>query len=157
MDDIDNSQISYASITVLSRQLPSSAPSLVLRAFPILLLHNLIFGTKLQADTINTMPLIRRRWVSLSLEHMAQMTPTICAYNLRPLHSKSLVRISLHRSGNSVEERRPTAPRREFVICLVEGCVAGGAGVDAVAGHVFVEFTGVGSFGALLADDAELF
>jgi hypothetical protein len=42
------------------------------------------------------------------------------------------------------------------VICRVEGCVAGSAGVDAGARHVLVEFTGVGSFGALLADDAEL-
>jgi hypothetical protein len=43
------------------------------------------------------------------------------------------------------------------VICPVERCVTGSAGVDAGAGHVFVEFTGVGSFGSLLADDAKLF
>src|SRR5215469_4168746 len=138
------------------RHLLSRALPLVLRAFLILLLRNLVLRTKLQTHTIDTMPLIRRCRVSLSLKHMPQMPSTICAHNLRPLHPKTLVRMSLHCSRNGVEKGRPPASGLEFVICRVEGCVAGSAGVDAGARHVLVEFTGVGSFSALLADDAEL-
>jgi len=65
--------------------------------------------------------------------------------------------MSFYSPRNGIEEGRPTASGVEFVIRRVEGCVAGGAVVDAGAGHVFVEFTGVGSFGTLLADDAKLF
>ena len=41
--------------------------------------------------------------------------------------------------------------------CFVEGCIAGGAGVDAAGGHVLVVFAGEGRFGTFFSDDAELF
>lgn len=62
-----------------------------------------------------------------------------------------------HRPRNTIEIRRPPAPALELVGRVVEGRVAGGAGVGAGAGHVFVVGAGVGRFGAFLAEDAELF
>lgn len=43
---------------------------------------------KPQTNTIHTMSLISRSRISLSLEHMSQMSPTVATHNLRALHSK---------------------------------------------------------------------
>ena len=56
-----------------------------------------------------------------------------------------------------IKERRPPAPGLELVLCRVERRVAGGAVVAARGGRVLVVFAGAGRFGALLANDAELF
>lgn len=47
--------------------------------------------------------------------------------------------------------------RIEFRAGFVEGRLAGSAGVDAVGGIVFIVFSGAGTLGAFLAEDAELF
>ena len=111
---------------------------------------------KLQTNTINTMPLIRRRRVSLSLEHMTQMASTITTHNLNPLHPKRAVRMSRYRTRNSVKERRPSAAGLELLVGGVEWCAAGGAVVGAGGWVVFVVFAGKRCFSAFLADDAKL-
>jgi len=65
--------------------------------------------------------------------------------------------MSRHCSRDGVEESGPAAAGLEFVACFVEGRIAGGAGVDAGFWGVAVVFPGEGSFGAFLADYAELF
>lgn len=103
------------------------------------------------------MPLIRRGGIPFPLEHMTQMAPTIRTDNLRPLHAKRAIRMPRHGPGHRVVEGRPTAPGLEFLLSGVQRCGAAGAGVGAGARGVFVVFAGVGRFGALFAEDAELF
>lgn len=62
----------------------------------------------------------------------------------------------LHRSRDGVEVGRPAAAALELVRGRVERRVAGGAVVGAGGGEVLVVLAGVGCFGALFADDAEL-
>jgi len=103
------------------------------------------------------MPLVRRVRITLPLEHMSQMAPTVCAHNLCPRHAERAVSVSCHCAGNVVKVRRPAAARLEFVVGFVEGCVATGTGVDAFGGGVLVVLAGEGGFGALFTEDAELF
>lgn len=102
------------------------------------------------------MPLVRRRVMTFPLKHMSQVSTTIRAQNLRPRHAERVVRVPRHRARNAVEVRGPAAAGLELVVRLVEGRLAGGAVVDAGAGHVLVVLAGVGRLGALFADDAEL-
>jgi hypothetical protein len=111
---------------------------------------------KLQAHTINTVSLIRRRRVPLALEHMSQMPSTIRANNLRPLHAESSVCVSGHSAWYGVEESRPAAARLEFVVRFVQRSGAADAGVDAGGGGVFVVFACEGRFGTFFAEDAKL-
>jgi len=85
------------------------------------------------------------------------MSAAVGAHNLRPLHAETRVRVSRHRAGEAVEVRRPAAAGLELVVCFVQGCVTGSTGVDARAGHVLVVLAGEGRFGALFAEDPELF
>ena len=62
-----------------------------------------------------------------------------------------------HRAGNGVVEGGPPAPALKLLLGGVEGCFAAGAGVDALLRGVLVVFAGEGGFGALFAEDAELF
>lgn len=121
-----------------------------LRLLTILLL------SKLQTDTVNTMPLIGRRIVSLSLEHMSQMSSTITAHNLRPLHAECAICVSRHRTWYCIKESRPSASALELLICGVESCSAAGASVRALLWIVFVVVTGEWRLGAFLSEDAEL-
>lgn len=92
--------------------------------------------TKLQTDAIHTMPLVRRRRVSFSLKHMAQMSSTVTTDNLNPLHAKRPIYMSRNRSGHRIEICRPATAGFEFGVCLVERCIAGSAIVDAFGGVV---------------------
>ncbi len=112
---------------------------------------------KPQTNTINTMPLIRRRRIPLALKNMPQMASTVTAHNLRPLHPKRPVHVPRHRPRDAVEIRRPPAAGLELVRRLVERCGAARARVDARGGGVFVVAAGEGRLGAFLAEDAELF
>jgi hypothetical protein len=103
------------------------------------------------------MPLICRRTISLPLENMPQVSSTVTAHNLRPLHAERAVCVSRHRAGDVVEVRGPAAAGLELVVRLVEGGVAGGAGVDAFFGRVLVVFAREGGFGAFFAENAKLF
>jgi len=112
---------------------------------------------KPQTHTIDTMPLISRRRVSLPLENMPQMSPTIAAHDLRPRHPEGAVRMPRHRPRDTVEIRRPATPAFELVRSFVERRIARGAGVHARGGHVLIVFAREGRLGAFLAEDAELF
>jgi len=103
------------------------------------------------------MPLVRRRGVTLSLEDVSQVATAITTHNLRPRHPEGAVRVSRHSAGDTIEVCGPSTAGFELVRGFVQGGVAGGAGVDTCGGHMFVVFAGVGGFGALLAEDAELF
>lgn len=129
-------------------------------SLPVLLLlriNRLILRPKIQTNTVHTMPFISRGIVALSLEHMAQMAPTITTDDFRPRHPEAPVGMAGHSPWDGVEVRRPAAAGLELVACLVQRRITGGAGVDAGAGHVLVEFARVRGFGALFAEDAELF
>ena len=102
------------------------------------------------------MPLIRRSLISLSLEHMTQMTAAVTAHNFGALHTQRAVRVPLHRPRHRVKIRWPAATGLELVRRFVEWGVATRAGVDALRGVVFVEFAREGGFGAFLAEDFEL-
>jgi hypothetical protein len=121
------------------------------------LINALVILTKLQTNPVNTMPLIRRRIVSLSLKHMPQMAPTVTAHDLRPLHAKGAVRMPRHGTRDAVKVRGPPATALELMVGLIERRLAGGARVDARVRVMLVEFVGEGRLGALFAEDAELF
>lgn len=112
---------------------------------------------KLQRHTVDAVPLIRGRRVSLAFEDVAQMATAVRADDLGALHAEAGVRMPRDCAGDAVEVRGPAATGLEFVVRLVEGCVACRARVDALAGHVLVVFAREGGFGALFAEDAELF
>ena len=121
------------------------------------LLIDLILWRKLQADTIDTMSLICRRSIPFSLENMTQMATTIRTYNLRSRHTKGAISMSCHCAWYAVEVRWPATARFEFVSCLIERGVAGGASIDALLGHMFIICASEGRLGAFFSQDAELF
>lgn len=105
------------------------------------------------------MPLIRGGRVPLALEHVAQMSTAVAANNLRPLHAEHLVLMPRHSTRDGVEESRPAATGLEFVGCFVEGRLAAGAGVDAIAGGggvMLIVFADVRSLSSLFAEDTKL-
>ena len=103
------------------------------------------------------MPLVCRGVVSLALEHVSKMSTAVAANNLCPGHSERAVGVSRHGAWDVVEVCRPSTARLEFVVCLVEWRIAGGAGIDSLFRHMLVIFSGEWSFSALFAEDAELF
>lgn len=115
-----------------------------------------ILVLKGQTDAVDTVSLIRRRRIPLPLEHMSQVPSAIATHNLRSGHPERAIRVPRHRAWDAVEIGRPTAAGLELVGRFVQRRVAAGTGVDAVGGHVLVIDTGVGGFGALSAEDAEL-
>ena len=117
---------------------------------------NRIILVELQRDTVDTVPLIGRVVISLALEHMSQMSSTVTANNLRPLHTESAICMPRHRTRDVVKVRWPSTARLELVFRGVKRCIAAYTCVDAFLGVVLVVFTGEGCFGALLAYDAEL-
>lgn len=103
------------------------------------------------------MPLVRRRVEPFSLKHVAQVPAAVAAHDLGPRHAKGAVLVPRHGARDAVEIGRPAAARVELVRGLVKRRVAAGAGVHARGGVVLVELAGAGGFGALFAEDAELF
>jgi hypothetical protein len=112
---------------------------------------------KLQTYRIDTMPLIRRRRISLTLKDMAQMSTTITADNLCPLHAECAICMSGDGTGDAVEVRGPPTARFEFMVGLVQWCIAARAGVHAGRGLVLVIFACKWGFGTFFSEDAELF
>lgn len=102
------------------------------------------------------MSLVRRRRVSLSLEDVSQVTSTVAAHDLCPLHAECAVGVSGHCARNGVEECRPSAARLELVLSSVDGRIAAGASVGAGGWRVLIILAGEGSFGTLFAKNAEL-
>jgi len=111
---------------------------------------------ELDAHRVDTVPLVRRRRVALTLEHMSQVTSAVAAHDLCPLHAECAVGVSGHRTGYSIEECRPAAARLEFVLSSVDGRIAAGASVGAGTWHVLVILAREGRLGAFLAKHAEL-
>lgn len=87
----------------LDHPVPSSNPRLCLR-----LLNNRIVLVEVQRHTVNTVTLICRCIVTLALEHMSQMSSTVRADNLRPLHSKRAIRVTSDRSIYGIEVCGPS-------------------------------------------------
>lgn len=82
----------------------------------------LLLRRKPETNAVDTMPLIRRRRVSLPLENMPKMSTTLRTNNLRPLHSERAIRMPSHSAWDRIEVCRPTAARFELVGCAVERC-----------------------------------
>jgi len=119
--------------------------------------RSVLLIVKFQTNTVDTVPLVRRRRIALSLEDVSQMASTVRTHNLGPLHAEGAVGMSRHSAREAVEVSGPSAARFKLVICLVEWRIAPSARVNALRGRVFVVFACEGSFGALFTEDAELF
>lgn len=141
--------ILYTQTPLLNIHSQHNTSSLRLRFLPLIL-------RKPQTNTINTMPLIRRCRIPLSLEHMPQMPSTVIAHDLRALHPKRRIRVPLHSPRHGVEIRRPAAAGLELVRGRVQRRRAPRARVHALRGVVRVVFACEGAFGAFFAEDAEL-
>ena len=111
---------------------------------------------KVDAHTVDAVPLILRVSKPLALEDVSQMPAAIVAYNLGPHHAQTGVRLLSDRVGERIPKRRPSTPGVELVVCLVERRVAAGALVHASIRVVLVELAGAGHLSALLAENAEL-
>jgi hypothetical protein len=116
----------------------------------------IVLRAEVDADTVDTVPLILGVSKPLALEDVAQVSSTVVAYNLGPHHAEAGVGLLPNGAWHGVPECRPPASRIELVVRLVQWCVAAGASVDAGIGVVLVEGAGAGHFGALLAEDAKL-
>lgn len=116
-----------------------------------------LFIMKRQTDGIDTMPLIRRRVVTLTLEHMAQVPAAVSTDDLRPLHAERAVCMSGDGAGNAVEIGWPSTARFEFMVGGVERRVASGAVVATARRLVLVVLASEGGFGAFFSENAELF
>lgn len=125
--------------------------------FLLLACRPALFIMKRQTDGIDTMPLIRRRVVTLTLEHMAQVPAAVATDDLRPLHAKRAVCVSGDGAGDAVEVGGPSAARFEFMVGGVERRVAAGAVVAPTRRLVLIVLAGEGGLGALFAENAELF
>jgi len=88
---------------------------------------------------------------------MSQMSSTVITHNLNPAHSPRIILVPAHSAWDGIEERWPATPRLELVRGFVERSGAASAGVDAGGRRVLVVFADIGRFGALFAEDAELF
>jgi len=137
--------------------LPSSFLIVTYRLLLDYVLSRLLIITEVDADTVDTVPLIRRRRVTLALEHVSQMTATIATHYLRPRHAECTVRVPSYSSGHSIEESWPSTSTLELVLRGIEGCIAADAVISSLARSVFVVFASEGGFGSLFAEDSELF
>jgi hypothetical protein len=122
-----------------------------------LCLRRWILVAELHRHRVHAMSLVGRRRVALILENMAQMSATICANYLYPLHAESLVAVPCHCTRYCVEERWPPAARLELLVCAVEWRIAGSTVVSAGGWVVLIVVAAEGRFGAFLSYDAELF
>lgn len=111
---------------------------------------------KLEADTVDAVPLVGRGGVAFPLEDVTQMTTAVATDDLGPFHAETAVGVPGHGTGDAVKVGRPPATGLELVVGLVKGCVASGASVDTGGRHVFVVFSGKRCFGTLFAYDTEL-
>ena len=115
-----------------------------------------IFGEP-QADTVHTMPLIRRCGEPLAFENVSKMTTTVIADNFSPLHAKGVVHVSLDGTGNRIKVSRPSTAWLELVIGCVKWRITASAVVHTLCGIVRVIFTSPRRLGALFTEDLELF
>lgn len=115
LNELNRYTPTHASYSTIKIHLETNQPSPYLR----LRLHTLLSLLKPQTNTINTVPLIRRCRKPLSLKNMPQMTPTVTAYNLRPLHPKGVIRMPRHSTGDRIKICGPAAAGLKFVCRLI--------------------------------------
>lgn len=94
---------------------------------------------------------------SFTLEDVAQMSTTVGANNLRPLHPEGAIGMSDDSSRNLLKKSGPPTPRTEFGIVLVEWSIATGAVIDSLFRCMLVVFARSCHFGPLLSEHTELF
>lgn len=87
---------------------------------------------------------------------MTEMTSTVTADDLGPLHAKCVIHMSLHGSGNGIKVGGPAAAGLKLVIGLVERSITPGAVVHALRRVVFIVLAGTGGLSSLFTKDAEL-
>lgn len=58
---------------------------------------------EVQADAVDTVPLVRWRFVTFSFEDMAQVSATSCTSNLDPGHPERLVFVASDSARKSIE------------------------------------------------------
>ena len=122
-----------------------------------LLLLDRILRAEIQTNTVDAMPLIRRRRISLSLEHMSQVTSTVRTNYLNPFHAKSAIRMPRHGTRHSIVKGRPSTSGPKLLTRGIQRSLAAGTSIHALGGLVLVVFTRERRLGALFAQDAELF
>ena len=97
------------------------------------------------------MSLIRRRRITLALEHMSKMASTVGAHNLCSRHSKRAVGVTLYCAGYAVEVCWPSAARLELVVRFIEWCVTASACVNTVVRVMLVVLARPWLLGTLLS------
>jgi hypothetical protein len=91
-----------------------SFPSPCIQSFRLLIL-----GAKVDADTVDAVPLVLGVTKALALENVPKMSTTVVAHNLRPHHAKTRVGSLTDCAGDSIPECRPSAARVKLVVRLV--------------------------------------
>jgi hypothetical protein len=142
----------FSRLVVIYTHVATSA----LRSSTNLCITLLVVRAEVDADTVDTMPLILRVSEPLALEDVPQMPSAVVAHNLRAHHTKTWIGSLAHCAWDSIPEGRPPAARIEFVVRFVQRCLAARAGIHTSVRVVLIVCAGTGSFGALLAQDAEL-
>lgn len=112
---------------------------------------------KTQTDTIHTVTLIRGSLIPLTLEYMAEVTPTVRAYDLCPLHAKCGINVSSYSTRDGIKVCWPSTARFELVIGSIKWRIATSTIVDAFGRVVGIVFTGASALSTLLTENAELF
>lgn len=126
--------------------------------FPLILLtlDNLVLRGEIQADTVHTMSLIRRRLEALTFEYVTQVTTTVCAHNLGACHAECAILMASYGAGDAVEIGWPATARTELVVRLVKGSIAAGAGVDTLGRGMLVVLTRARGLSSLFSKNTEL-
>lgn len=115
-----------------------------------------IFGEP-QADTVHTMPLIRRCWETLAFENMSKMASAVAADDFSALHAKGIVHISFDSTGNRIKISGPPTARFELVVCCIKRRITASTVVYTLRGIVRVIFASPRTFSALFTENPELF
>lgn len=126
-------------------------------SFRLMIFSSTSIFRKAQTDTIHTMTLICGGLIPLTLKHMAEVTPTVGAYDLCPLHTKCVINVSSDSTRDGIKVCRPATARFELVIGSVKRRIATSAIVDAFGRVVGIVFTGASALSTLFTENAELF
>jgi len=87
---------------------------------------------------------------------MTEMTSTVAADDLGPLHAKCVIDVSLYSTRDRIIVGGPAAAGLELVLGRIERCVTPGAVIHALCRMVCIVLASAGGLGALLAKDSEL-
>jgi hypothetical protein len=87
---------------------------------------------------------------------MAKVTTAVVADNLSSLHTKCVIHMSLHSSGDRVEVGWPATAGLELVVGRVERGVAASTGIYTLRRVMGIVFSSAGALGAFLTEYTEL-